>query len=260
MPGNNITWLKSRIKAPPLTTEEEQELFKLIRLGSKAARDRLIEANLKFVIQVAREYSNNSLNEDDLVNEGCLGLMRAIETFDYSRGVKFITYAVWWIRAHITRAIQDKGSLIRLPANKCEELRKGAKADKLSDELKILQQQPISLSREIIGDTGLSLEDTIADNTEISPDKKIDTHNLNKFLGKFAHKLTDREQNIIGTLFGTRKRKRQSIVTISKNLGISKERIRQIRDQGIKRIASLNTDGHYNDKINQFYAIIDYTP
>lgn len=257
MPLNNATWLKSRIKAPPLNVKEEQELFKLIKLGSKAARDRLVEANLKFVIQVAREYSCNGLNEDDLINEGTLGLMRAIETFDDSRGVKFITYAVWWIRAHITRAIQDKGALIRLPANKCDEIRKGTKLGNMPDELKILQQAPVSLSKEVLDSSGLCLGDTIADTSEVSPDKDIDRRNLNKFLGKFAHRLTRREQDIIGTLFGTRKRKKKTIVEISRVLGISRERIRQIRDQGIKRIADLNADGHYNNKIKEFCSIAD---
>lgn len=243
MPSNNITWLKSKIKAPPLNANEERELFKLIAQGSRAARNRLVEANLKFVIQVSREYSNCSLTEDDLIEEGTLGLMRAIETFDNSRGVKFITYAVWWIKAYITRAMQNKGDLVRIPANRYSELHG--------------KQKAISLSKEIVEDSTITLCDTIPDKTEPSLDKSIDRHNLDKFLGKFARKLSKREQDIIGTLYGTQRRKRKTVVEISKNLGISRERIRQIRDSGLQRIAKLNSDGHYTNQIKEFCAIAD---
>lgn len=251
----NIVWLKSKIKTPPLSQQEEQALFKLIRAGSRSARDRLVEANLKFVIQVAREYSNDSLCETDLVNEGTLGLLRAIETFDDTRGLKFITYAVWWIRAYITRSIQDKGSLVRLPANKCDELRKGNKTGILSEDLKIWQKPILSLSSELNDDSSIMLIDTIPDQPDEYADKQVDLHNLNKLLGKFAHKLSKREQDVIGSLYGTRNRKRKNIVEISKMIGVSRERIRQIRDQGIKRIAALNDDGHYNKQLSEFYAI-----
>ena len=141
IPNEDISWLKNKVQhIEPLSIDEEKELFHLISQGNKKARDKLIEANMKFVISVAKEYSYANLSTSDLVAEGTIGLIRAIQSFDYTRGLKFITYAVWWIRAFITRAVNEQGSLVRLPANQQlklrQSLRKNKSGETLTEEIK----------------------------------------------------------------------------------------------------------------------------
>lgn len=267
IPHEDISWLKNKLHdIEPLTIEEEKELFCLIAKGNKQARDKLVEANMKFVISVAQEYSYANLSTSDLVAEGSIGLLRAIQSFDYTRGLKFITYAVWWIRAYITRAVNEQGSLVRLPANQNlklrQYLRKNHEGEPLSDEIRKLQQiidGNVSLDKSLLDDNQMQLNDILSDPSEETAQAAHEKENLNLFLKKLFKKLPPRESDVLCRLYGTKENKdmSQNIREISESMGLSRERIRQLRDQGIKRITQLNDDGHYDTEINAFYSLAD---
>lgn len=137
--SQTFNWIKDKFKEErPLSQLEETELFKLMRnkdtseIVRNSARAHLLHANMKFVIQVSQQFYNDTLTPEELVNEGAIGLLRAIESFDYTRGVHFITYAVWWIRAFIARAISEKGALVRLPLNQQTRLHKSCEKSRTS--------------------------------------------------------------------------------------------------------------------------------
>src|SRR6267142_7084044 len=120
-------YLEDIRKTSPIDRKDEHLLFKLCREGNRAAREKLVSANMRFVLKVALQYRGCPIPLPDLVNEGCMGLIRAVESFDSSRGIKFISYAVWWMKAFITKSINETGSMIRLPANQCLRVRKALK-------------------------------------------------------------------------------------------------------------------------------------
>lgn len=267
IPNEDISWLKNKVQhIEPLSIDEEKELFHLISQGNKKARDKLVEANMKFVISVAKEYSYANLSTSDLVAEGTIGLIRAIQSFDYTRGLKFITYAVWWIRAFITRAVNEQGSLVRLPANQQlklrQSLRKNKSGETLTEEIKMLQQIAdgnISLDKNLLNEDSVQLNEILSDPTEETPQAMHEKENLHLFLNKLFRKLPPRENDVLRRLYGTSQSKdiSQNIREISETMGLSRERIRQLRDQGIKRITQLNDDGHYNTEIYAFYTLAD---
>lgn len=267
IPNEDISWLKNKVQhIEPLSIDEEKELFHLISQGNKKARDKLVEANMKFVISVAKEYSYANLSTSDLVAEGTIGLIRAIQSFDYTRGLKFITYAVWWIRAFITRAVNEQGSLVRLPANQQlklrQSLRKNKSGETLTEEIKMLQQIAdgnISLDKNLLNEDSVQLNEILSDPTEETPQAMHEKENLHLFLNKLFRKLPPRENDVLRRLYGTSQSKdiSQNIREINETMGLSRERIRQLRDQGIKRITQLNDDGHYNTEIYAFYALAD---
>ncbi len=267
IPNEDITWLKSKIhNIEPLSIDEEKELFHLISQGNKKAKDKLVEANMKFVISVAKEYSYAHLSTSDLVAEGTIGLIRAIQSFDYTRGLKFITYAVWWIRAYITRAVNEQGNLVRLPANQNlklrQSLRNNREGNPLTEEIQKLLQLTdgnVSLDKSILNENSTQLSEILSDPSEETAQASHEKENLNLFLKKLFKKLPSRESDVLRRLYGTSGEKdvSQNIREISESMGLSRERIRQLRDQGIKRITQLNDDGHYNTEINAFYALAD---
>lgn len=241
-----------------LSREEEFELFEKIQSGSIQARNRLVSANLAFVRKVVQQFKGSSIPHEDLVSEGALGLLRAAESFDPTRGVKFISYAVWWIKAFITRAINEKGTLIRLPANQNYKIRKAIREydheEKLADEVQTLLnigEGHVSLDKPL--DDGSSTMSTfLADEKSISPEDNIDFEKMGMFTEKLLSKIPERESYVIKELFGIDKMVALSAQEIAYEMGISKERVRQLRDQGLNRIRLLNYDGNISDEVNDY--------
>lgn len=261
-----LTWIKGKFKdEAPLSTAEETELFKLIRdestpnLIKNSAKAHILHANMKFVIQVAQQYYNDTLTTEELINEGAIGLWRAVESFDHTRGVHFITYAVWWIKAFIARAISEKGALIRLPLNQQtrlhKEIRKVNNKEELSSEIKELNaitERPKSLSTPLKGESTLKLEDVLEDTNAENPENAVEDELLKHFTNKFLSKLPEREQAILSKMYGLNGGEPKSIREISHEMGLSRERIRQLRDQAVNRLRNLNCDGHLDQTLQEF--------
>lgn len=260
MSNNNQTldWIKEKFRDQrPLTQAEETELFKLIRKGNLCAKRKILCANMKFVIQVSRNFYSETLSREELIDEGAIGLWRAIESFDYTRGVKFITYAVWWIKAFIARAISEKGSLVRLPLNQQIKLHKAIRKCKDKKDLdESLQQldsiagKQFSLSAPVNNDGTIRLEDTLVDN-HIGPIDLATEHDMNqKFLEKLLNKIPSREGEILSNIYGIH-HVCKSIRDISNQMKLSRERVRQLRDQAMSRIRRFNSDGHLTQTLQE---------
>ena len=166
-------------KTTPISREEEQALFRRARRGDNMARERLVKANMRFVLKVALQYRGCPIPLPDLVSEGCLGLIRAVESFDTSRGIKFISYAVWWMKAYITKAINETGSLIRLPANQCLRVRKALKESTqgkdLDEDVQRLMQtsgRGLSFDAPLAHDSKTTFQEVLRD--ERAPDVEAD--------------------------------------------------------------------------------------
>lgn len=253
--NHTVKWIKEKFKSEHLlTSKEEFALFNLVKKGDVGAKRILLKSNMKFVIQVAANYHSESLSAEDLINEGAIGLWRAIDYFDHTRGVRFITYAVWWIKAQITRAISEKGSMVRLPLNQQTLLHKEKAARRdcssgLSQEMQIIDAiggKALSLNQVIDCESGIRLEDVIPCNNNEDITRETEKGLLQKFTNKILAKLPQREKQIISDLHGINREIPRSIREESLLLGLSRERIRQLRNQATHRIRNLNYDGHLN--------------
>lgn len=258
MTEQTLNWIKEKFKDErPLSKQEEHELFKLMRnedtpeMVRNCARAHILHANMRFVIQVSQQFYNDTLTTEELVNEGAIGLLRAIESFDYTRGVHFITYAVWWIKAFIVRAISEKGALVRLPLNQQTRLHKELRniTDKhdLGEEFRNLDAisgRPVSLSEPVGSEGTMKLEETIKDENSEDADHAIEKELMGHFTNKLLNKLPEREKNILSQMYGLNHENPKSIREISRKLGLSRERVRQLRDQAVTRLKNLNCDGH----------------
>lgn len=249
-------WIRDKFKNSfPLTLQEETELFKLVQQGNTLAKAKILQANMKFVINVANKYSNETLQPEELINEGAIGLWRAIESFDYTRGVKFITYAVWWIKAFIARAISEKGSLVRLPLNQQSRIHK-SKAGALDDNDEIKELNAIgghhrSLSEPINSESSITLEEVLSDTNADPIDRDVEYELLQKFTNKLLDKIPERERKIMKDLNGIDTFRAKSIREESNSLKLSRERIRQLRDQAITRLQNLNSDKHLDRTLQE---------
>lgn len=262
---NTLNWIKEKFKNErPLSMQEETELFKLIHdkdqpeMVRNSARAHILHANMRFVIQVSQQFYNDTLTPDELVNEGAIGLWRALESFDHTRGVHFITYAVWWIKAFIARAISEKGSLVRLPLNQQtrlhKEIKKTKDASEMSDDLKEINAiggRHVSLSTCISEESSILLEDVVEDKNTPKVDQEVESELLRHFTNKLLSKIPEREQNILIQMYGLNGNSCKSIRDISHSMGLSRERIRQLRDQAVTRLRNLNCDGHLNEVLQE---------
>lgn len=256
-------YLKDVRPIPLLTPEKEKEVARRIKKGDSEARNIMIRSNLRLVISIAKKYTNLGVPLSDLIEEGNIGLMRAVEKFDPERGFRFSTYAAWWIKQGISRAIIDQGKMIRVPVYMNEEILKYKKVrEALTHKLKrrprigeIAKRMQLSVDkvRELdqsiakmssldapIGEGGDGqVKDIIEDQTLAGPDEELETF-LNKERAiELMDSLTDREKKILNLRFGLTDGNSHTLAEIAKQLGVSRERIRQVEAATIKKIRRL---------------------
>jgi len=247
-------------KVDLLTAEEEVELARKVRNGDNHALEKLIKANLRFVVSVSKQYQNQGLSLPDLINEGNLGLIKAAKRFDETRGFKFISYAVWWIRQSILQALAEQARIVRLPLNKIGSINKINRA--LSELEQKYEREPsideiakaIELAPENIKDAMRSsgrhismdaplTEDEDGDMYEVllseespSPDGNLLNDSLRKEIERALSSLTDREANIIKLYFGLNGKHPYTLEEIGEEFNLTRERVRQIKEKAIKRL------------------------
>ena len=244
-----------------ITAEDEVELAQRIREGDQIALEKLVKANLRFVVSVSKQYQNQGLSLPDLINEGNLGLIKAAQRFDETRGFKFISYAVWWIRQSILQAIAEQSRIVRLPLNQVGSLSKIKKAfSKLEQEFErepsideIANLLDVSIDKidgsiQVSGrhvsvdapfgddeDSG-SLLDVLADNDGTKTDVLLMQESLHQEICRSLSKLTDKERSVIELFFGIGCKQPLSLDEIGESFNLTRERVRQIKEKGIKKL------------------------
>jgi len=242
-----------------ITVEEEVELAQRIRKGDRVALEKLTRANLRFVVSVAKQYQNQGLSLPDLINEGNLGLIKAAEKFDETRGFKFISYAVWWIRQSILQALAEQSRIVRLPLNQVGSLNKISKAfskfeqenerrpspeeladeldipvDKISDTLKVSGRH-ISVDAPFVEGEDNSLLDVLINDDSPMADRALVNESLAREIDRALSTLTDREKEIIQMFFGIETQE-MTLEEIGDKFGLTRERVRQIKEKAIRRL------------------------
>jgi RNA polymerase primary sigma factor len=260
----------------PITTrQEETRLGEQIRQGDEKAFNRLIEGNLKFVVNIAQQYQGCGLELLDLINEGNLGLMEAAKRFDPTKGVKFISYAVWWIRQAIMQALAEQGSIIRIPMRQADLIIKLGKVyrdliqEKVADSPSIedlatrlnistkkveallgLSWNPLSLDTPVSEDEGITFVETIRGKTYLSPEQWVITGSLTEELRRLLKGLDPREATILELRYGINDGKPMTLAEIGKKLSLSRERVRQLEKRAKeclkKRAATRSLEDYLN--------------
>jgi len=247
-----------------ITADMEVELTKKIKAGDQIALEKMVKANLRFVVSVAKQYQNNGLSLGDLINEGNLGLIKAAMRFDETRGFKFISYAVWWIRQCIMQALAEQSRVVRIPLNRVGSLNKLNRTfaqleqkfqrEPSSDELaEVLQIDPneiadtikmgsrqVSVNAPFVQGEENGLLDVLEDESEATPDSGLMDDSLQKDIKRSLSKLTDKEADIISRYFGLNGEHPMTLDEIGEMLEITRERVRQIKEKGIQRLRKSN--------------------
>ena len=253
-------YLKEIGKIKLLTPEEELELAKKMAAGDTEARRRMSEANLRLVVSIAKRYVGRGMQLLDLIQEGNLGLMKAVEKFDYTKGYKFSTYATWWIRQSITRAIADQARTIRIPVHMVETINRVLRtshsmvqtlgrepttqevADELHmdlqkvEEIMKIAQEPVSLETPIGEEEDSHLGDFIQDDEASQPSEEASYTLLREQLEEVLGTLTDREQEVLRMRFGLRDGKPHTLEEVGKEFDVTRERIRQIESKALRKL------------------------
>ncbi|MBP3414925.1 MAG: RNA polymerase sigma factor RpoD [Clostridia bacterium] len=257
-------YLKEIGRVPLLTSEEEIELAIRIVDGDEAAKKRLSEANLRLVVSIAKRYLGRGMHFLDLIQEGNLGLIKAVDKFDYTKGFKFSTYATWWIRQAITRAIADQARTIRIPVHMVETINKVKRArsqllhdnarepsaeeisellnmpvDKVREILRV-SQEPVSLETPIGEEEDSHLGDFIPDDEATAPDDAVSNIMLKKQMEEVLATLTPREKRVIELRFGLKDSKCRTLEEVGMEFGVTRERIRQIEAKAIRKLRHPN--------------------
>jgi RNA polymerase primary sigma factor len=257
-------YLREIGKVALLTREQERDLGRRIAEGDEKAKAKLIEANLRLVVSIAKKYANSGLPFMDLVQEGNIGLIKAVEKFDYHRGCKFSTYAIWWIRQAITRALADKARIIRIPVHTLDAIKSmlkahqrliqnmkkepnlqdianemGASVDKVRELLGVIKI-PISVETPIDEYGNSSISDYIEDKRGASPVEWVIKQNLTEEIQNMLENLTDREKKIIEMRFGIGTYKEKTLEEIGRYFHLTRERIRQIEENALQRLKRPN--------------------
>ena len=224
-------YLRELRRIPLLGAEEEEACARLATQGDEKERQRLIQSNLRFVILVAKRYRNRGVPMEDLVNEGNIGLIRAAGRFDPERGIRFVSYAVCWIRQAILKAIRENGSMIRVPQRRLGELPRTA-------ELRMqAMQRTLSLDSPIAGTENPDpLGACLEDRSVPRPEEVLIGASLNDEVGSVLAGLSDRETSILQSRFGLGGRRQTSLLEAGRKHGLSKERVRQIEKKALRRI------------------------
>ena len=246
-------------REPLVSVEEEVELAQRIRQGDERALDKLVRANLRFVVSVSKQYQNQGLSLPDLINEGNLGLIKAAEKFDETRGFKFISYAVWWIRQSILQALAEQSRIVRLPLNQVGSLNKINKAfsafeqkyerkpsaeelareldmpeDKVADTLKV-SGRSTSIDAPFAEGEDNSLLDVLPNADSPVADRSLLNESLSKEIERALDTLTERESEIIKMFFGIQCQE-MTLEEIGEQFGLTRERVRQIKEKAIRRL------------------------
>ncbi|MGI5897901.1 MAG: RNA polymerase sigma factor RpoD [Candidatus Dojkabacteria bacterium] len=261
-------------RIPLLTGEEEVVLAKRIEKGNEEAQQLLITANLRLVVSIAKKYSKSNLELLDLIQEGNIGLMRAVEKFDYTKGFKFSTYATWWIRQAITRAIADQARTIRVPVHMIETINKYGKISNMlatrlgrpaTDEeiakemqievekiaeIKKIKQNPTSLSTPIGEEKDSKLQDIIPDDWSQSPEDYATSEYLKNQLHDILDGLQDRERRVLSLRFGLEDGVSRTLEEVGKEFGVTRERIRQIEAKALKKLKEKSAQQKLDDYID----------
>lgn len=242
-------------KTRPLSRLEEQQLFKLAARGNRRAKEKLISANMRFVLKVAIQYRSCPIPLPDLVSEGAMGLVRAIESFDYSRGLKFISYGVWWIKAYITRAINEQGNLIRLPANQHLRVRRAlkdqARGCEIDEDIRgLIQmgQRGISFDSPLSDGSKMTYAEVLCDEYLPSPEALTEMAGIEELTLRVLGKLPNRESRVLAGIYGINQDAPQTLREVGENLNISHERVRQLRDQALRRIRRSSSQSILQEK------------
>jgi RNA polymerase primary sigma factor len=261
-------YLQEVNKLSLISPEEEVRLAVLIKQGDKKALDLLVKANLRFVVSVAKQYQYQGIALSDLINEGNLGLMKAARSFDATRGFKFISYAVWWIRQYIVKAIADDARMVRVPLNKIhlerhikkasisleQKLERSASVEELAEELNIkaksitdslsISEKHFSLDAALSEDGENSMLDLLENRNAVSPDKELNySGSLKTEIDRFLQVLNERQRETLCYIYGIGVDHPLSLDEIGIRFALTRERVRQIRD---KAIGKLRTTGNLN--------------
>jgi RNA polymerase primary sigma factor len=247
-------------KVDLLTPDEEVELAKRIREGDQMALEKLTKANLRFVVSVAKQYQNQGLSLGDLINEGNLGLIKAAQRFDETRGFKFISYAVWWIRQSILQALAEQSRIVRLPLNRVGSLNKISKTfseleqkyerepspDELAEVLDVstsevvdtmkISGRHVSMDAPFVQGEENSLLDVLENDGEETPDSGLMNDSLRKEVQRALSTLTQREADVITLYFGLNGEHSMTLEEIGEKFNLTRERVRQIKEKAIRRL------------------------
>ena len=253
-------YLKEIGTVPLLTAEEEVELAKRKADGDQEAKERLIEANLRLVVSIAKRYTGRGMSFLDLVQEGNLGLIKGVEKFDYTKGYKLSTYATWWIRQSVTRALADQARTIRVPVHMVETINKMSKMQRkltlelgyepsvkeLSEALEMpeekvmeimqIAREPASLETPIGEEDDSNLGDFVADNNAVTPEGNVESVMLREHIDALLEDLKERERQVIVLRFGLEDGHPRTLEEVGKEFNVTRERIRQIEAKALRKL------------------------
>jgi RNA polymerase primary sigma factor len=256
-------FLKDIGKVPLLTAAQEVELAKRIERGEHAAKQAMVEANLRLVVSIAKRYRNQGLPFLDLIQEGTIGLVRAAEKFDYRKGFKFSTYATWWIRQAVARALADKARTIRMPVHVVEKLNKIVRTERTLraklgrepsaieigmeldlnpeeiDQIRRSAQTPISLEKPVGDEDESEFGHFLTDETMPLPDEQAEETLRNEALRSILKSLSHRERRVLELRYGLDGEQPRTLDEVGKAFNVTRERIRQIENQGLKKLRAL---------------------
>lgn len=247
-------------KVELITAEEEVELAQRIKQGDRAALEKLTKANLRFVVSVSKQYQNQGLSLPDLINEGNLGLIKAAQRFDETRGFKFISYAVWWIRQSILQALAEQSRIVRLPLNKIgsinkinkayakleQEYEREPNAEEIADILEITENEVkesmknagrhVSMDAPLIQDEDNNMYDVLKSEEAITPETELLYESLRKEIDRAISTLPPREADVIRLYFGLNGSHPMTLEEIGEKFDLTRERVRQIKEKAIRRL------------------------
>ena len=272
--GTLDKYLQDISKEPLITPEEEVRLAQRIKMGDQQALDKLVRANLRFVVSVAKQYQNQGLSLQDLINEGNVGLIKAAQRFDETRGFKFISYAVWWIRQSILQAVAEQARIIRLPLNQVgvisklkktaamleQEYQRKPSTAELAKEMDLSESKVESIMgmnmRQISTDAPLDDDDdgnfldVYVEQDSVATDDAVEKESAMNTIRKSLNTLNETEKQVLKMYFGIDTNRSYSLDEIAAYLGISRERTRQVRDRALGRLKNGTNSALYQMYVN----------